>query len=225
MISRIPDRSFLSPGDMPRLVATCVEEEKVSRLSRYFVGKYDGKVKTIDLVKVKEFFNDTNGDLRIDIGPGPYRRLDEEFTGGFIRALEEFKKELKGEKMEDRFTGYLGETEYTLSFDRVDHFYIKHDQLQVQLTDSAGLFHFSATEKDRFAKEFNDYCIKHNKGKIQMTNKLKQYIDTHADTFFTLAFIIMIDHFVLQGALRQKIQDFCEKVLHTERKKLDVKTD
>lgn len=53
-------------------------------------------------------------------------------------------------------------------------------------------------------------------------DRIKKYIDSHADMIFTTMFVIIIDHFILGGALRQRIQGLCERMVGQQEGKLDA---
>jgi hypothetical protein len=47
----------------------------------------------------------------------------------------------------------------------------------------------------------------------------KSYLAKHQDSLITLAIIILVDHFLFDGALRERIKSSVEKILgHTEQK-------
>ena len=50
--------------------------------------------------------------------------------------------------------------------------------------------------------------------KPTITDHLKDYIERHRDTFFTLLVIIVIDHLFLHGALREKVKTTTEGLLN-----------
>jgi hypothetical protein len=49
----------------------------------------------------------------------------------------------------------------------------------------------------------------------KMLDNVKGYIEKHKDILFTLGLIILIDHFMFNGALRTRIQSSIEGVLKT----------
>lgn len=67
----------------------------------------------------------------------------------------------------------------------------------------------------------NDW-VKIKKGRFGMES-LKKYFENHQDSLITLAIIIVLDHFLFNGALRTKIQTSVEKLLDTNCKKLAKK--
>jgi len=110
--------------------------------------------------------------------------------------------------MNNLFTGLNGGKEHSIQLKSVNKWY--HENNKLVVSTNGYLYYFDECEQPRFLKEFDAYENPIKEGKYM--TKLKEYIDSHADTFFTMAFIIIIDHFVLQGALRQKIQSFCERM-------------
>ena len=54
---------------------------------------------------------------------------------------------------------------------------------------------------------------------------LKKYLDKNSDAFFTLAIVVVLDHFVLGGALREKIKNILESILDSKTKKLEISHD
>jgi len=53
-----------------------------------------------------------------------------------------------------------------------------------------------------------------------MTKYVKEYFEAHKDTVFTVALIVLLDHFILGGALRDKIKAMVEKLINGAEKKL-----
>ena len=51
------------------------------------------------------------------------------------------------------------------------------------------------------------------KPKEEKVKMLRSYLDKHRDVLFTLGIIIVIDHFVLGGTLRHRIQEVLEAAL------------
>jgi hypothetical protein len=48
----------------------------------------------------------------------------------------------------------------------------------------------------------------------------KTYLEKHKDTVMTVSFVLLVDHFFLGGALRERIKSLLEGVLDTAQKKL-----
>lgn len=59
------------------------------------------------------------------------------------------------------------------------------------------------------------------KGGIMM-DSLKQYITKHRDIFFTIGFILVLDHFVFGGAFKKKLEDFIHSILDRQIKTAKV---
>lgn len=73
------------------------------------------------------------------------------------------------------------------------------------------------TDRDAPANRFN------SKGK---ENMIRDYLSRHKDIIFTLVMALLVDHFVLGGALRQRIQRVVEAALERTEKALGLpKTD
>lgn len=51
------------------------------------------------------------------------------------------------------------------------------------------------------------------KGGKTMFDNVKGYVDKHKDMLFTLGLVILVDHFLFQGALRTRIKTSIEGVL------------
>jgi hypothetical protein len=56
------------------------------------------------------------------------------------------------------------------------------------------------------------------KGGAKMMNSIKDYMKKHQDVIFTLVIIILVDHFVFNGALKNKIKETLEGILDTTKK-------
>lgn len=54
------------------------------------------------------------------------------------------------------------------------------------------------------------------------TNMIRDYLNRHKDILFTLVMALLIDHFVLGGALRQRIQKVVEAALERVEKTLGL---
>jgi hypothetical protein len=59
----------------------------------------------------------------------------------------------------------------------------------------------------------------------EMTGAVKSYFQKHEDTLMTMAIIILVDHFILEGALRDKIKATVEGFLNREAKKLNTEKE
>ena len=66
--------------------------------------------------------------------------------------------------------------------------------------------------------------LKLQKGDVKMIQSLKDYYKEHQDTVITIGLIVLLDHFLFGGALRQKIQDTVEKMLGHVEKRITDKT-
>ena len=66
--------------------------------------------------------------------------------------------------------------------------------------------------------------LKLEKGDVKMIQSLKDYYKEHQDTVITIGLIVLLDHFLFGGALRQKIQDTVEKMLGHVEKRITDKT-
>lgn len=62
-------------------------------------------------------------------------------------------------------------------------------------------------------------------GGSQMLANIKDYFKKHQEIFITLGIIILIDHFLFNGAFREKIKDTVEKLLKGVEKKVNVLGD
>lgn len=62
-----------------------------------------------------------------------------------------------------------------------------------------------------FLDSRNFKLIKKEKGGYM--NSLKEYISKHRDIFFTIGFILVLDHFVFNGAFKKKLEDFIHSFL------------
>lgn len=52
------------------------------------------------------------------------------------------------------------------------------------------------------------------KEKKTMFKSLKEYADKHKDVLFTLVFILVLDHFIFNGAMREKVKSVLEGMLN-----------
>ena len=50
-------------------------------------------------------------------------------------------------------------------------------------------------------------------GEFKMLNNIKTYFNKHQDTLLTVGFVVLIDHFLFKGALREKIKVSLENLL------------
>jgi len=51
------------------------------------------------------------------------------------------------------------------------------------------------------------------KERKSMFKQVTEYVDKHKDVIFTLTFVILIDHFLFKGALKNRIQSAIEGVI------------
>lgn len=51
-------------------------------------------------------------------------------------------------------------------------------------------------------------------------DSLKQYFKTHRDTIFTIIILVVVDHYLLGGAFRDRIKSLMENFLNKTEKKL-----
>ena len=82
----------------------------------------------------------------------------------------------------------------------------------------------------RGASDQNDVDFLEKIGETEKTGgakmeALKKYLDKNSDAFFTLAIVVVLDHFVLGGALREKIKNILESILDSKTKKLEISHD
>jgi hypothetical protein len=61
--------------------------------------------------------------------------------------------------------------------------------------------------------------------KEKKMNLVKEYLNKHRDTVMTLGFALLVDHFVLNGALRERIRRVVEALLTKVEKALGVADD
>ena len=55
------------------------------------------------------------------------------------------------------------------------------------------------------------FFIKENN--MNLSNSIKSYIEKNQDTFFTIAIVILLDHYLFEGALRSKIKTSVEGMI------------
>ena len=48
---------------------------------------------------------------------------------------------------------------------------------------------------------------------MNLSNSIKSYIEKNQDTFFTIAIVILLDHYLFEGALRSKIKTSVEGMI------------
>lgn len=58
--------------------------------------------------------------------------------------------------------------------------------------------------------------------KGKKVNMVREYLNKHRDIVFTLVIALLVDHFVLNGALRQRIQKVIEAALNRVEKALGI---
>lgn len=51
------------------------------------------------------------------------------------------------------------------------------------------------------------------KGEKSMIKSFKEYVAEHKQIIFTLGFVLLLDHLLLQGALKSKVQDVLNSIL------------
>jgi hypothetical protein len=51
---------------------------------------------------------------------------------------------------------------------------------------------------------------------------MKEYFTKHRDTFFTIAVVVVLDHFIFKGALRSKLQSLVERLLEPKKGEVDA---
>lgn len=56
-----------------------------------------------------------------------------------------------------------------------------------------------------------------------MLDSLKSYFNKNQETFYTIGLIILIDHFVFNGAFRDKIKQLVDKLINKTEKQLENK--
>lgn len=61
---------------------------------------------------------------------------------------------------------------------------------------------------------------KQPKKEKKMLENVKGYVDKHRDIIFTIGLVVLIDHFMFKGALRQRIQGSIEGVLKKVEEKI-----
>ena len=66
----------------------------------------------------------------------------------------------------------------------------------------------------------NFRLLKLTKGE-HMIDSMKEYVTKHRDIFFTIGFILILDHFVFGGAFKEKIQDLIHKFLDKQTTKAE----
>lgn len=54
-------------------------------------------------------------------------------------------------------------------------------------------------------------CFKQIEGENSMMNQVKTYFNKHQEAIFTIALLVLIDHFVFHGVFREKIKGMVEK--------------
>lgn len=62
-----------------------------------------------------------------------------------------------------------------------------------------------------------------SKGEDKFMDSFKEYLKEHKSIFFTIGAILVIDHLVLGGALREKVKEILNKLLGKVEKQLDIK--
>ena len=67
-------------------------------------------------------------------------------------------------------------------------------------------------------KRYYAYEFTKTKGKVMDT--LKEYFNSHKDTFITLGLVILLDEYLLGGGLRERIVKLCNSLLTNAEKKL-----
>lgn len=81
----------------------------------------------------------------------------------------------------------------------------------------------SEKERDRVFSEIEKNLM--TKRRNTMFAEIKEYLKRHKDIFLTLAILFLADHFVLNGAIKERLARLVERILgHTE-KKINALTD
>ena len=78
-------------------------------------------------------------------------------------------------------------------------------------------------EKEKSNNNKNECQVKkptQSKGERTMMNQVKSYFESNKDTYITLAVVILIDHFIFDGAFREKTKDLVDRLLTKTSKKL-----
>lgn len=55
---------------------------------------------------------------------------------------------------------------------------------------------------------------------VKSMESLKQYLEKHRDVFFTLGIVLVLDHFIFEGAFREKLKNIIESLLDKKAKAL-----
>jgi hypothetical protein len=56
----------------------------------------------------------------------------------------------------------------------------------------------------------------------RMFKSLREYVQQHKDLFYTIGLVLLVDHFIFDGAFKAKVQKIVEKLLDGASKKLHL---
>lgn len=76
------------------------------------------------------------------------------------------------------------------------------------------------TQRDEDYENIKNMQNSQKKGGFKMLKNLKEYFNKHQDALITISLIALIDHFLFNGALTQKLQTTIEKILGGAEKQL-----
>mgnify|MGYP001578597155 FL=1 len=70
---------------------------------------------------------------------------------------------------------------------------------------------------------YKEHPMVEQKRRKTMLGEVKEYIGKHKDVIFTLGLVILIDHFLFEGALRNRIKGTVEGVIKNLEDRLAIK--
>lgn len=78
------------------------------------------------------------------------------------------------------------------------------------------------TARARYARMIDKPLSSTPKDKTMISN-FKNFVNKHSDLLFTVGFLILLDHLIFDGAMREKIKSILEKLIVKTEKSLEHK--